>query len=218
MLTDTELVIFDWDGTLMDSVGRIVSSMQGAALALGLDKPSDQEVRDIIGMSLRPAVQTLFTDLEADGVERVVSAYRDQYLELNTTPTPLFSGVEAMLRELKSQGRQLAVATGKARPGLERVFKATGLKPLFTTSRTADEAQSKPHPDMLAQILAETGVAAKRALMIGDSTLDMHMAKSAGVRALGVSFGVHSPEHLLAAGASDIVHCWRQWPKLALAD
>jgi len=116
-----------------------------------------------------------------------------------------------MLVELKNTGKTLAVATGKARAGLDRVFGATGLAPLFSTTRTADDAKSKPHPDMLEQILAETGIDADKALMIGDSVLDIGMAKAAGIRAMGVTFGVHGGEKLKAAGADALIDDWRGW-------
>ncbi|WKE67397.1 HAD-IA family hydrolase [Gallaecimonas kandeliae] len=211
-MRDVRLVIFDWDGTLMDSVGRIVSSMQATARALALPVPTEQQVRDIIGLSLMPAFDALFPGLDEAGRDAVLAVYRDQYVELDPTPTPLFPGVEAMLATLKTSGRQLAVATGKARAGLTRVFAETGLEPFFITSRSADEAHSKPHPDMLEQILSETGVAAHQALMIGDSELDMKMARAAGVRALGVGFGVHDETRLKAAGAEAVLG---DWPSLA---
>lgn len=210
-MKDIDLVIFDWDGTLMDSVGRIVSSMQATAKALDLSVPSDQAVRDIIGLSLMPAFDRLFPGLDEGSRAALLAEYRDQYVELDPTPTPLFPGVEVMLARLGASGKTLAVATGKARAGLDRVFAATGLAGHFVTSRTADDAQSKPHPEMLTQILAETGISAERALMIGDSQLDMAMAKAAGVKALGVGFGVHSPEQLLAAGAQGVISDWQQW-------
>lgn len=210
-MKDIALVVFDWDGTLMDSVGRIVSSMQATARALAMPEPSEEAVRNIIGLSLRPALDQLFPSLDEKGREQLLAVYRDQYVDLDPTPTPLFPGVEAMLGELRACGKTLAVATGKARAGLERVFAQTGLEVHFITSRTADDAQSKPHPDMLEQILAQTGISPSRALMIGDSVLDITMAKAAGMWAAGVTFGVHGAEKLRAAGADLLIDDWRDW-------
>lgn len=210
----TELVIFDWDGTLMDSVGRIISSMQACARALALPVPGEQAVRDIIGLSLQPALEQLFPGLDEHGQQQLLAQYRDQYIELDTTPTPLFEGVEPMLAALRQRGTLLAVATGKARAGLERAFEHTGLGGYFITSRTADDAHSKPHPQMLEQILYETGVDAKGAVMFGDSALDMAMARAAGIRAIGVGLGVHDISRLQAAGAEQVLSHWHHWPQV----
>ena len=205
-----ELLIFDWDGTLMDSIGRIVSSMQATATALQLPVPQAAAVRDIIGLSLEPAIGRLFGKLPAPQYEQFLETYRAQYVELDTTPTPLFAGVREMLNELSAQGYQLAVATGKARRGLDRVLQESELTDLFTITRCADESRSKPDPHMLHEIMTHTGVAQSATLMIGDSMHDLRMAQAAGVDALGVDFGAHSAELLLTCEPRAVLSDWSQ--------
>ncbi|WP_417688890.1 HAD-IA family hydrolase [Pseudidiomarina sp.] len=205
-----QLLIFDWDGTLMDSIGRIVSSMQATAAALELPVPKAGSVRDIIGLSLEPAIGRLFGQLSSTQYAQFLAVYRAQYVELDTTPTPLFSGVPAMLAELGGQGYQLAVATGKARRGLDRVLRECGLESAFTITRCADESRSKPDPHMLHEIMAYTGIEQSATLMIGDSIHDLRMAQAAGVDALGVDFGAHSAELLLTCEPRGIISDWSQ--------
>ncbi|WP_241967809.1 HAD-IA family hydrolase [Pseudidiomarina homiensis] len=210
MAKDYQLIIFDWDGTLMDSIGRIVSSMQATAKALQLPVPLAEAVRDIIGLSLEPAIGRLFGNLSTADYERFLQVYRDQYVELDTTPTPLFTGVRSMLTELSQRGYQLAVATGKARRGLDRVLVESELQDFFSVTRCADETRSKPEPHMLHEIMACTGVSAAATLMIGDSIHDLKMAQAAGVDALGVDFGAHSSAQLLPYQPRHILSDWSQ--------
>jgi|SRR5690554_3078705 len=190
------LVIFDWDGTLMDSVGRIVSSMQRTAASLQLPIPTNDAVREIIGISLEPAIEQLFGRLTAPDMKAFMAVYRQQYVFDDTTPSPLFTGAQTMLEGLRSQGYTLAVATGKARHGLERVWRDSGIHELFQLSRCADETASKPDPKMLLEILAETKFRADQAVMIGDSVHDMRMAENAGIARIGVDFGAHASARL----------------------
>lgn len=190
------LIIFDWDGTLMDSVGRIVSSMQHTAAILDLPEPSVAAVREIIGISLEPAIETLFGRLSAAQFEQFMTVYRQQYVHDDITPSPLFSGARNLLESLRERGYTLAVATGKARHGLERVWEEADLRHLFHTSRCADETASKPNPKMLLDILAETGFKAEQAVMVGDSVHDMRMAENAKMARIGVSFGAHEAARL----------------------
>ncbi len=192
-----ELLVFDWDGTLMDSESRIVNCMRAAIADLGLALPSDQSISNIIGLGLKEAISTLVPGADEALIKRVTERYRHHFLFENRTPMPLFHGAKELLHALKAEGYLLAVATGKGRPGLDRALKHTGLDQVFHTTRCADEAFSKPHPDMLLQILDELGVQAADALMIGDTEYDMQMANSAGTAALAVSYGVHSVERLL---------------------
>ena len=192
MSSDIALVVFDWDGTVMDSVGRIVSSMRSAAELSGLVVPTEHQVKQIIGLSLDPVFDILFPGINATQRQTVFEHYRDQYLSHDHPPTPLFEGAEQVMQELKQQGMLLAVATGKARKGLKRMFEETGLEPYFTTSRCADEAQSKPHPEMIISLLHELGIQPERALMVGDSLLDLTMAANAGIDSIGVTYGAHS--------------------------
>nr|WP_228290915.1 HAD-IA family hydrolase [Shewanella cyperi] len=194
-----DLVIFDWDGTLMDSIDKIVICMQALAQELALAVPSDQAVRDIIGLSMPLAMAQLFPQFSDAERTHMMGRYREHYLVLNGTPSPLFEGVETLLASLREQGYRLAIATGKARAGLERILAETGLGHYFDTSRCADETHSKPHPQMLSEIIAELGVCAEKALMIGDSLHDLNMANNAGIAAIGVNYGAHSAEQLTRA-------------------
>jgi len=196
-----ELLVFDWDGTLMDSEARIVACMQAAAADLGVPAPTEGATREVIGLGLREAVGGLFP-AEAPAIqERLALRYREHFLVLNQSGSRLFPGVERTLAELRAAGYLLGVATGKSRNGLERDLRETGLGPLFHATRCADETFSKPHPRMLDELMDELGVSAKATLMVGDTEYDMQLATNAGAAALGVSCGVHSPERLAAHGA-----------------
>jgi phosphoglycolate phosphatase len=192
------LAIFDWDGTLMDSVGRIVACVAGAARDCGEPVPTAIETHQIIGLSLEVGIPQLFA--LAPGDERtnaLIARYRYHYLHDNT-PSPLFAGVGELLRGWQARGLQLAVATGKSRRGLDRVLDETGLRPLFAATRGADEANSKPDPLMLTQILDELRFAPHQAVMIGDSIHDMAMAEALAMPRIGVSWGVHDKCRLQA--------------------
>lgn len=200
-----ELIIFDWDGTLMDSVGKIVACMTQSAHDLALEAPSEQAVRDIIGLSMDEALNMLFPLSSQAQQHQLKAAYREQYLELNQTPSPLFEGVEALLSQLNELGFKLAVATGKARAGLDRVLGVTDLSGQFVASRCADEASSKPSPEMILQLLNELDVDPAKAVMIGDSIHDLNMANNAGIDAIGVDYGAHSQDKLLQAKPKAVI-------------
>ena len=190
------LAIFDWDGTLMDSVGRIVACVQAAARDCGEGVPEPQSIHQIIGLSLAVGIPRLFN--LAEGSERaqaLIARYRHHYLH-DKTPSPLFAGASELLSGWRAQGIGLAVATGKSRRGLDRVLDETGLRPLFAASRGADEANSKPDPLMLTQILDELGFAPHQAVMIGDSIHDMAMAEALQMPRIGVTWGVHDRARL----------------------
>lgn len=199
-MQDIRLAIFDWDGTLMDSVGRIVACVQGAARDCELAVPAPAQIRQIIGLSLDVAMSRLFPLCSDSGTaidERQIATLIDRYHYLHdATPSPLFAGAGELLHDWRSRGLQLAVATGKSRRGLERVLDETGLRPLFITSRGADEARSKPDPLMLEQILAELGLSPRQAVMIGDSVHDMAMAEAIAMPRIGVTWGVDSRDAL----------------------
>ena len=186
-----QLIIFDWDGTLMDSVSRIVSSMQKAAQVCNLPVPAIHSVKDIIGLSLQVSMQRLFPLASDEQRNMLIQHYSNYYKHLDDTPTPLFSGVNGMMRQLHANGKQLAVATGKSRSGLERVLAETEMAELFCSRRGADEAKSKPDPLMLQQILDELKLPAHRAVMVGDSVHDLAMARAIGMDSIGVTWGVH---------------------------
>lgn len=192
-----ELVVFDWDGTLMDSEEKIVRCFSAAAADVGLPDPGRDAVRNIIGLGLSEAMQALYPGLAATAQEQLVERYREHFLHRDRTAMPLFPGVAEGLAALTGQGYLLAIATGKARRGLDRVLEQTNTAHYFAVTRCVDEAYSKPHPKMLEDILDRTGVAADDAIMIGDTVYDMQMAASAGVAALAVSYGVHEKERLL---------------------
>lgn len=190
-MQDIRLAIFDWDGTLMDSVGRIVACVQGAARDCGEAVPSAQQTHQIIGLSLAVGIPRLFTLKEgSERAQALIARYRHHYLH-DDTPSPLFAGARELLHHWRESGIQLAVATGKSRQGLDRVLDETGLRPLFAATRGADEAHSKPDPLMLTQILDELGLEPEQAVMIGDSIHDMGMAAALAMPRIGVTWGVH---------------------------
>ena len=200
MKPEHELIIFDWDGTLMDSVAKIVRCFTAALEDAGAPDPGEDAIRHIIGLGLGEAVTELLPVADAATREQVVERYRQHFLHLDQTGMELFPGVRAGLEDLSAQGYMLAIATGKARRGLDRVLRDTGMAHLFCATRCADEAFSKPHPRMLEDILEQTGFDAGRALMVGDTTYDMQMARHAGIDGLAVTYGVHGRELLAEHG------------------
>ncbi len=197
MKTRFTLLVFDWDGTLMDSEARIVECVRASARDLGLRVPEEDSIRNIIGLGLGEAVTTLFPGADGKLVDDVVARYRYHFLIKNETPSPLFPRAEEVLRELNRSGYLLAIATGKGRAGLDRVLEYTGIGDLFHATRCADETLSKPHPEMLLQIMDELGVDARETVMIGDTEWDMLMASNAGTERVAVSYGAHDVERLL---------------------
>jgi phosphoglycolate phosphatase len=191
-----DLIVFDWDGTLMDSAGVIVASIQNAARDLGLAAPDDAACRQIIGLGLTEALAQLFPDLPASEHPRLVGRYRHHYLGQDAE-IPLFAGADAVVRKLHAADYLLGVATGKSRKGLDRVLGYTGLGAFFHATRCADECFSKPHPEMLEQLMTELGARRERTLMIGDTSHDLQMARNAGVAALAVSYGAHDKRDLM---------------------
>jgi len=205
------LLVFDWDGTLMDSEERIVACMRAALADAGCAQQPDAAIRNIIGLGLGEAIAALLPWEPEQVRVRVGQRYRERFLSGEREPSPLFHGARETLDQLAEAGYLLAVATGKSRRGLERALNTTGLERLFHASRCADEAFSKPHPEMLEQIMAAVGVRPAETLMIGDTEYDMQMAANAGVRGLGVSYGVHAPERLLRHRA---LHCVDSLPEI----
>jgi phosphoglycolate phosphatase len=200
-LVDVRTVVFDWDGTLADSIDNIVSCMQLAATSVGLAAPTNVAVREIIGLGLFEAVEVLFPGAEVALIERTVEAYRHHYLLPEHRGVTLFPGVPELLDDLEDAGFLLAVATGKSRRGLDRALAESGLKDCFVTTRTVDECHSKPHPQMLQEIADYTGVTASQVLMVGDGVMDMQMAANAGMVSVAVATGAGEPGDLLAEGA-----------------
>lgn len=192
-----DLLVFDWDGTLMDSEARIVACLQGAIGDLGLPRKEVADLRNIIGLGLAEAINTLFPGTDAATQQALVERYRHHFLVADPTPSALFEGAAEVLHGLAAQGYLLAVATGKGRRGLDKVLEETGLGPLFHATRCADETFSKPHPQMLLELMDHLGAEPQATLMIGDTEYDMEMARNAQTHALAVSYGVHHPERLL---------------------
>lgn len=189
-MSDYQLLIFDWDGTLVDSIGRIVEAMHRAADVACVPRCTDVAVRGIIGLELGVAIRTLYPELDEPlRIETIRRAYSEQYLALETEPSPLFEGVRESLEVFRDQGYRLAVATGKGRKGLHRVLADKGWLDYFDITRCADETASKPDPLMLHEILEHCWVQPERALMVGDSTFDLLMARNAGMGAVAVGFG-----------------------------
>ena len=198
-----DLIVFDWDGTLMDSTATIVASIQAAARDLGLAVPDHRAASYVIGLGLEDAMRVVLPDLDPKSYPRVVERYRYHYLSQDKSLT-LFDGAREMLMDL----------SGKSRVGLNRALNTSGLMSLFDSTRCADETFSKPHPAMLQEITRELGQDMKRTVMIGDTTHDLQMATNAGAAAIGVHYGAH-PVHELEALSplfgADSVTTLHQW-------
>ncbi|WP_325050539.1 HAD-IA family hydrolase [Pseudoalteromonas sp. T1lg75] len=208
-IPNKELLIFDWDGTIMDSVPKIVATLQSAARSLSVPEPDPISAKNIIGLSLDTAVATLFPE-HSEFHQALEEQYKHHYLAVDTTPTPLFDDVASTLTALKNKGYALAVATGKSRKGLDRLLVETGLAHFFDITRTACEAQSKPHPEMLEHILAFYQLSPEQAVMIGDTQIDMQLAANAGVDSIGVTFGVHTKDELEIFSPKATVNSYRE--------
>jgi phosphoglycolate phosphatase len=203
---DYRLLIFDWDGTLVDSIARIVESMRVAAGICELPWRDDVAIKGIIGLGLPEAIATLYPEL--DDVRRIEAfrrSYGDHYNALESQPSPLFDGVAEALEDFRAQGYRLAVATGKSRRGLDHVLAGRGWLEYFDVTRCADETASKPDPLMLREILVHCGVAVEEALMVGDSPFDLRMAHRAGMDSVAVGYGAQPLAELL-----------KESPKLAI--
>lgn len=201
-----DLLIFDWDGTLSDSAGHIVSSMQAAILELGLPARSDTEIAQLIGLGLKEGMQLLYPDIPPDDTIRLLMGYRTRFVGQGDQEAPLFAGALDALTALAGDGHLLAVATGKSRKGLDRSLKHhASLLPLFHATRTADETANKPDPLMLRELLEALDVPVERALMVGDTEYDAAMARAIGMPMLGVTCGVHEEKRLTDAGALALV-------------
>jgi len=202
---DYDILIFDWDGTLMDSTGWIVECMRLGISEAGLPARLDDEILGIIGLGLFEAVRDLFPEASDHEVHGVCDAYRTHYFSAEGRCS-LFPQVEEVLEELVSLGYWMAIATGKSRRGLDKVLVETGLGRIFPVTRTADETLSKPNPLMLEEIVTDFDSHASRCLMIGDSLFDLQMAGNAGMDALGVSWGVQEAEQLQNLEPAGLIH------------
>lgn len=197
-----QLLIFDWDGTLANSAAQIVSAMQQAIVDLELPPRPDHAISELIGLGFDEGLALLYPGADIPALMRRIYHYRAQAMTEGPTEAPLFNGALETLEGLAREAYWLTVATGKSRPGLQRSFaQHPGVRDLMLASRTADETASKPNPLMLRELLDELQVPVERALMIGDTEFDVHMARAIGMDAVGVTCGVHAPARLTAAGA-----------------
>jgi phosphoglycolate phosphatase len=191
-----DLLIFDWDGTLADSIGRIVEAMRMAAIQSEMEVRDDQAIKGIIGLGLPEAIRTLYPQISGSELIDFRQRYADCYMAMDSVPSRLFDGVLESMQAFRDEGYRLAVATGKARRGLDRVLKANDWLDWFDITRAADETASKPDPLMLHEIMAHCDVPAQRSLMIGDSSFDLLMARNAGMDSVAVGYGAQSLDSL----------------------
>ncbi|GGJ90675.1 HAD-IIIA family hydrolase [Pseudomonas matsuisoli] len=218
-MRDFDLLIFDWDGTLCDSISRIVTSMQEAALDCGVVPQSSDAIKSIIGLSLHEAIRILHPELRPDiSVEAFGEAYSARYVAADAVPSRLFEGVPSALKRFADSGYQLAVATGKSRRGLNRMLRQHGLDDFFDITRCADETAGKPDPQMLYEILEHCCVSASRALMVGDALFDLRMASNAGMRSAAASYGAMSRDLLAAARPHMIFDRFQELESLLLRE
>lgn len=195
--------VFDWDGTLMDSEAKIVSCMHAAIRDMNFASRSDEQIRNIIGLGFKEALTILYPD-KAQLYEDFVAQYRVYFLDDKSEASPLFSHVELLLELLNKNAYFVAVATGKGRQGLDKVLKETSLESYFHVTRCADEAFSKPNPQMLNEIMDFVGVEANETIMIGDTEYDLNMARNAGCDSIGIAHGVHEASRLQECGPIEI--------------
>lgn len=204
-MSGLRLVIFDVDGTLVDSQADIIAAMSHAFDQAGREAPSRDRILSIVGLSLDRAMAVLAPDLSAQMHDKMVEGYKDAYIALRAKTgaaqsSPLYPGARAVLDQLQAHPETLlGVATGKSRRGLDKLLEAHGLERMFITQQVSDHHPSKPHPSMIRQALSDTGLEAHQAVMVGDTTFDMEMAAAAGVAGIGVSWGYHARDALSQA-------------------
>ncbi|MDH5601763.1 MAG: HAD-IA family hydrolase [Gammaproteobacteria bacterium] len=189
--------MFDWDGTLMDSAAHIIECLQTALIDLNLPQKTDDEIKNIIGLGLREALSVLLPGASATDLNALTARYRDHFFSEEKEASSLFAGARELVEELHEQDYFLAVATGKGRRGLNKVLIETGLGHYFPITRCADESHSKPHPQMLLDIIDWYGVEASETIMIGDTDYDLQMANNAQSHGVAVTYGVHDKQRLL---------------------
>ncbi len=207
-MTDPRLVMFDCDGTLVDSQHMIFAAMNHAFDQHGMACPDLDSVRRVVGLGLVEAIEALVPHLDRDAHVTLAESYKDAFGHLRHDPLhaePLFPGVREALSALSGAGYLLGIATGKSRRGLASTLNLHGLRDLFVTLQTADDAPGKPHPGMLENALRATGARREDTVMIGDTVFDIRMARNAGIHPLGVSWGYHSAEELADAGARHVL-------------
>jgi phosphoglycolate phosphatase len=213
MFDSLKLVMFDFDGTLVDSQGAIIAAMTEAFRGADLADPEPAAVRRVIGLSLTVAVGELMPGADSATVAAVAARYREAFVSLRGRPDfhePLFPGARAALAALDHPEIMLGIATGKARRGLLNSLERHGLAAHFATLKTADDGPGKPHPEILERAMAEIGVGPENTVMVGDTIFDIQMARNAQAYALGVSWGYHEPAELVAAGAAGVIDSFEE--------
>ncbi|MFQ5355715.1 MAG: HAD-IA family hydrolase [Mariprofundaceae bacterium] len=204
----SSLILFDCDGTLVDSHNHIIRTVQQSFIHCGLEEPCADEAREVIGFSLFAAICKLLPESEQKRAEYVCSVYRNLYVQNgNKGSEPLYPGVKTTLTNLIVRGYSLGIVTGKSTKGLMRIFEQHAFEGMFSVWRSADQCPSKPHPAMVLECMQETDISPDRTVVVGDSCMDMEMASESGVAALGVSYGAQKAERLLATGANAVVDC-----------
>lgn len=192
------LLVFDWDGTIIDSAATIAECIREASRELGLEVPDRERASHVIGLGLHDAMRLAVPGLPAERYPEFVARYREHFV-VRKDSMQLFDGMRQLLEDL-AKTRLLAIATGKSRRGLDRDLEFHNLKPLFAASRCADETHSKPHPAMLLELMTQLRTAGNETLMVGDTSHDMEMARAAGVDAVAVTYGAHPEDSLRACG------------------
>ncbi|MDR2852474.1 MAG: HAD-IA family hydrolase [Burkholderiaceae bacterium] len=200
-----DLIAFDWDGTLFDSTAVIVRCIQEAVADVGGARPSARDAAWVIGLGLGEALARVAPDVPPEKYHELGLRYRYHYVR-SQNDVVLFEGVLPLLDTLHARGYKLAVATGKSRAGLNAALAGAALEKRFDSSRTADETQGKPHPQMLLELMDEQGVAPERTLMIGDTTHDLQLARNADCASVAVSYGAHDPADFSALGPLYVAH------------
>ena len=205
-----KLVIFDWDGTLFDSIDKICFSMLHAGELANAPQRKHDDVKNIIGLSLDKAVDVIWPELSTEEQNIIIEHYKHNFVATDQTPPDAYAGVIETLNTIKNAGLKMAVATGKSRRGLDRVMALSNTRDYFVTSRCADEAVSKPDPLMLKQILTELNISPEQAIMVGDTEYDLNMATNAGMKSIGVTYGAHDELRLKACNPHALIHNFNQ--------
>ncbi len=198
-----DLIVWDWDGTLADSAGMITAALVSAAALVGLPTLAPKAARNIIGLGLRESIDVLYGDISEEKIQALAEQYTANYYA-GEKEIPLFEGAKALILELRRRGYKQAVATGKGRRGLNLAIERSDIKKCFNATRTVDECFSKPHPQMLNELMDNLVTVPERTLMIGDSSYDLQMAKNAGVQSVAVTYGAQSKEKLLTYHPKEI--------------
>lgn len=205
-MAEARLIVFDWDGTLMDSTRQIVESARASIAQLGLPDRDEEQIRNIIGLGFPQVWQTLYPELGQEMYKEFVEVYRGHFWSAEMQISELYPGARELLDDLKGRQHVLAIATGKGRKGLAIDLEATRLDAHFRFRCSAEDARPKPQPDMLLHLMAVSGIDAEQALMIGDTEYDLEMACCAGVPRVGIGHGAHAPER------------FERWDPLATVD